>query len=398
MSGVRPAPPRVLVFSQRNIEIHLWEAPQMEFEDVICEMDSATLVAPPLSWTSTASMWASRAHNGVLRALGRTRRWPYRRVRIQDEYELFFISFHFPHHVTLVDRFRGVRERCRKMACHIIEIWRPDLHRHRNYLQLLRQFDVVFVTNPHVCKPLSEMIERPVVHLPAAADGLRFSPFPDLPARSIDVLNIGRGSDELHAQLQQMAEAREIFYVHARVAHAIFDPRAHRVLVANQLRRTRYFFAYRVNEDRLDRTGGDEAITTRLFEGTSAGAVMLGTAPDCPDYAEYFGWPDVIIHVPWKPENIRATLRELDSEPMRMAEISRNNAVNALRRHDWVHRWERVLEHVGLAPTEATRERKRRLEALADWGEAQSLGPHGPTESPRSRDSLGHSPLLTGRS
>jgi hypothetical protein len=49
-----------------------------------------------------------------------------------------------------------------------------------------------------------------------------------------------------------------------------------------------------------------------------------------------------------------------------MAAASRNNVVNALRRHDWVYRWERVLDSVGLPHTEAMRERRRRLGALAD--------------------------------
>ena len=57
----QPGKPRVLIFSLRNIfGKALFRCPHYEFEDIICEIDSAVLLAPELDPSSTRSKFATR--------------------------------------------------------------------------------------------------------------------------------------------------------------------------------------------------------------------------------------------------------------------------------------------------------------------------------------------------
>jgi hypothetical protein len=50
----QPGKPRVLVFSLRNIfGKALFRCPHYEFDDIICDIDSATLLAPEVDSSST---------------------------------------------------------------------------------------------------------------------------------------------------------------------------------------------------------------------------------------------------------------------------------------------------------------------------------------------------------
>jgi hypothetical protein len=48
------------------------------------------------------------------------------------------------------------------------------------------------------------------------------------------------------------------------------------------------------------------------------------------------------------------------------------NVVQALARYDWVYRWEKILESVGLGPMPELLQRKERLAKLAEL-----VTPHG---------------------
>src|SRR5437660_11620535 len=57
----RPAKPRVLIFSLRNIfGKALNRCPHYEFEDIICEIDSAELLAPKVDPSSRRASFATR--------------------------------------------------------------------------------------------------------------------------------------------------------------------------------------------------------------------------------------------------------------------------------------------------------------------------------------------------
>ena len=362
-------PPRVLLFSERNVDAARWQASQYEFEDVIAEVDQVHLLAPPLAGAaSDLRDLATRAVNTARRKAGLRYAQPIARQRLEGEYDLFFSVFHFPQHLSFLDRITGWRERCRKAACFLLELWTPDIEKHRRSLELLKHFDHIYVFNGAVAERIAELSGRPCTFLPAAVDMRRFTPLPEAPPRVIDVYSFGRRSEALHRQLADMAARRELFYVFDTTRKsAMMDYRDHRAMLASFVQRSRYAISYRINENekRRGRTGGDEGLTTRLFELTAGGAVLLGSRTPIPEYDANFDWPDATIEIPYAPADARALLAELDAQPERVEAARRNNIVNTLRRHDWVHRWGTILDGVGLPHTAAMRERAASLAALA---------------------------------
>ena len=95
---------------------------------------------------------------------------------------------------------------------------------------------------------------------------------------------------------------------------------------------------------------------------------MIGEPPNVASFSENFDWPDAVVRLPLGSTEIGALIDELERQPERVARIRRDNVANALRRHDWVYRWNQVLEVVGLEPTAAARNRQARLAALAGAG------------------------------
>jgi hypothetical protein len=202
--------------------------------------------------------------------------------------------------------------------------------------------------------------------MPIGIDTMRFCPYPDPPTRSIDVLSMGRRSDPMHRALLDLAEGKRIFYLYDVVRNfPVINFREHRVMLANLVKRSRYFINYKHNVNIAHVTGGQEALGARYFEGAAGGAVMIGIPPDCEEYHEAFDWDDAVINVPGSPADVGAILSELDTQPRRLATASRTNVVSCLLRHDWAYRWEEILHSVGLEPTPALAARKATLQKLA---------------------------------
>jgi hypothetical protein len=134
--------------------------------------------------------------------------------------------------------------------------------------------------------------------------------------------------------------------------------------VANLAKRSRYFLVApgKINSPE---TKGQIEIGLRYFEGSAAGAVLLGQAPDCEPFRRLFGWPDSVIEIKPDGSDVRDVLESLAKQPERLSEISRRNAAEALLRHDWGYRWSEVLDIAGLKPTPELEARKRRLRELA---------------------------------
>jgi hypothetical protein len=382
-AGLIPAadgrPARVLLFSERNTFVHIFEAAQMEFEDVIASMDDVAILAP-----SFAPRRVARRAVGTLRQrLGAPKAWAVDDIAIDREYDLFFASFHFPPNIAHLNELKGLRSRCRKMACFIVEMWSPDIAGAERYLRLLEVFDHVFLFNGSTVQRVERIVGRPCSFLPAATDTLRFCPYPTRPARDVDVYALGRSSPVAHRQLLELAERGERHYLFANVNHHLPDYRAHRVLISGIMKRTRYFPAYRLNDTpgSLTRTGGDETLVTRYFEGAAGGAVMIGSTPATREFDDNFDWPDAVVPAPYDPADVRALLAELDAQPERMAAARRNNVVNSLRRHDWMHRWASILDAVGLPHSPGMQLRRERLERLAQMADEAPDAVPGPPAS-----------------
>jgi len=380
--------PAVLLLSMRRLANLVAFSAQYEFEDVIGAVTRAELIEV----SDEPTLEFSRRAYKLVRTLGRSRRLAARLapppaiVRLARDYELFFPVFNNTYELYALRTIPDWRARCRVAACYVAEVWE---HLGPGYLlELLRQFDHIFLGTRHSVDAIARISGRPCTYLPQAADVLRFSPWPDRPARAIDVCNIGRRSAVTHDALVKLAAERRIFYYFDTFAGGagkaqkqrtfrVSDPAQHRLLLAGLLRRSRYFITHRSLINEPERAGTRQEIAGRFYEGAAAGAVMLGEAPSTEEFRSQFGWQDAVIRVPFDCADIGRVLAELDQQPERLARIQDENARNAALRHDWLHRLEHVFKTLGITPTSEMRQRQRRLDELAGTAASHATAASG---------------------
>jgi hypothetical protein len=178
---------------------------------------------------------------------------------------------------------------------------------------------------------------------------------------------MGRRSQVTHQAFMDMADRGEIFYIHdTAYFNGAINYSEHRRMLANLIKRSRFFLVYPAKVTNFDETGGQEVLGYRYFEGAAGGAVLLGDVPDC-QYADgCFDWSDALIRLPYNADNVAEVIAELDAQPDQMRKIRNNNAVTSLLRHDWAYRWKEILNFAGLKPRPALAAREKRLRDLAE--------------------------------
>ncbi|MGI0489195.1 glycosyltransferase [Pantanalinema rosaneae CENA516] len=358
---------RVLVLSQRKLYQHVANCVRYEFEDLIHSFDTIDVVSPENSYEQSARVfrWLKKVtRSGKLADALKPDPNPF---TLNKEYDLFFAHFISPWEFLSVSSIKDWRKKCRKAVCCIEEIWAKDVYSWRALLELLQEFDHIFVGLSQSAKAIEELTGVPCSYLPPGIDTAKFCPYPNSPAREIEVFNLGRRSCITHKALLEFTEQQgRLYYYDTTGNMSTPDPRGHRHLLANLSKRSSYFIVNRAKFDQVDQTGGQVEIGYRYFEGAAAGAVMIGDRPNIPAFYENFDWEDAVIPMPFDNPNIGETLTCLNAQPERLAEIRRQNIVNSLLRHDWVYRWNEILQTVGIEPTAKMLARKRQLRELSE--------------------------------
>jgi len=365
----------VLLLSMRRLADLVAFCLQYEFEDVIADVTGADRVEAgdrPALERSRRGYKLARFATGSKRLARRCAPRPAT-VRLERDYELFFPVFNHVHELYALASVPDWRRRCRVAACFVNELWAHLLPGY--LLELLSEFDHVFLGVRHSVDEVARIVGRPCSYLPFAADVLRFAPLPGDAARAIDVCNIGRRSPATHDAFLRLAREGRIFYYFDTVAASgagqkqrtfhVDSHAEHRLLLASLLKRSRYFIANRGRINEPEFTRGQDEISGRFYEGAAAGTIMLGEPPRTAEFERQFDWPGAVIPLPFDSPDVDRILAELDEDPARLARIRRENVANAALRHDWVHRIRTVFETLGLQPTEAMRTRERCLQALA---------------------------------
>jgi hypothetical protein len=356
--------PRVLIFSLRNIfGTALFRCPHFEFEDLICEIDSAELLAPKVDPSSRRPSFATRLayHAPVLLNPG------IPTLSAKGQYDILFTICGYPRDLIMFNAVSNLRDVCRTSVCLLDELWINDIVKNRHFLRILAKFDVVMLYYSQTVKPLSEIIERRCVFLPPGVDAISFCPNPDPPERVIDVYSIGRRSEITHQTLLNMARESGLFYLHDSIGGSqAINSREHRALFGNVAKRSRYFIVNPGKIDEPGQRGRQMEAGNRYFEGAASGAIMVGERPNNGVFEELFDWPDAVTHLAYDSRDIDAVIKDLDADPERQDRIRRTGVVQALMRHDWVYRWEAILKTVGLEPMQRALERKDRLRKLAE--------------------------------
>lgn len=366
----------VLTLSMRRINDLVAFCAAYEFEDVIAATTGADRVEPALK---APMEWARRAYR-LARMGTHSRRIAsalaprLHTVRLEREYELFFPIFNHTHELFALSTVPDWRRHCRRAACFISEVWVDLLP---DYLvEMLADFDHVFVGVQHPVPEIARMTGRPCTYLPLATDVLTFAPAADPPPRSIDVCNIGRRSPVTHAALLALARERRITYYYDTVAASgedlsqrtfrVSSASEHRLLLATLLQRSRYFVTNPSRINQPEFTKGQDEISARYYEGAAAGTVMIGERPRNEEFSRQFDWEDAVIPLPFASPDIGRFLADLDRDPARIERAGARNLRGAALRHDWIHRLATVYGVLGMAPTAAMRARSSALAAIVE--------------------------------
>src|SRR5262249_48364631 len=162
-------------FSLRNIfGKALFRCPHYEFEDIICEIDSAELLAPKVDPSSMRSSFATRLtyHTSVMLNPG------IRTISAKGHYDILFTICGYAQDLVMFNAVSNLRDICRTSVCLLDELWLNDMVKHHHFLRILAKFDVVMLYYSQSVKPLSEVIGRRCVYLPPGVDTILFCPHP----------------------------------------------------------------------------------------------------------------------------------------------------------------------------------------------------------------------------
>ena len=376
---------RTLVASEFNARERAHFSLSYEFCRIVAECENADLMVPGIDnyldrYFSTVlpkhdrhnvQRDFNRLTNGIRKGLGLKNAPTIEHVEIAQDYDLFLFVAWSPQSLVELSRVHNWRDRCKIAVVYLFELWSSTLNQDRNYLKLLDQFDHVFLLHSACIPHLPRYTRAPASFLATGVDGLISTPYPSPVDRVVDVYSIGNRAAKTHKQLLRLAENPNFFYLYDSLASTdsrVRNWREHRLLIANIVKRTRYFMSFNpatLESSKTDIVAGEQVLPSRLFEGAAGGAILLGTAPQCAEFAKHFDWPDAVIEVLPDSESIADVLAELDAQPRRTDQVRRINAVRCLQLHDWVYRWEHILSMVGMEPLPQLRLRKSRLEQIA---------------------------------
>jgi hypothetical protein len=355
---------RILLFSNKNLYDHLvWRCPFREFERILEDIDAVDVLAPkPGKWYPQGRRVAMK--------LGEYAPVPINpgvpETRIDREYDLFITVPERVSELLHMKSLKGLRDKCKKTVCWLPEFYFKDIPVYKSCVEVLKQFDYVifmFVASD----PFLPFIKGHSQYLPAGIDCLNFCPYPNPPARVVDVLSIGRRAPATHKALMRMAREDNKFYVYDTInALKAHDLDEHRLMMANMAKRSRYFIVSPGKFDKPEETGGTSEFGYRYFEAGAAGTIMIGMRPyNNNEFDKIFTWPDAVLEVPFTSDEIVSVIREFDKEPERQAKARQTNITQCLLNHDWLYRWEAVLDMVGMQPLPKLQNRKRVLKELA---------------------------------
>ena len=158
-SNYRTAPelekPRTLIFSQRNLtRIQPFRCAHFEFEDVISQIDNTFVLSPRIDPSSRRQAFAKELayHSPVKLNPG------VEPVTLPADFDLFLAICGNPTDLLRIHAIGDWRSRCKKAVCLIDEVWAREVRNYRNYLRMLREFDLVVLYYSQSVGPVDEMI------------------------------------------------------------------------------------------------------------------------------------------------------------------------------------------------------------------------------------------------
>ncbi len=360
---------RILLLSMRELEFHVSRSYINEFENCISSWDTVDLLSIPYFSKTLPVKIVNNLSRKYFQISGNPKTYnPISNYfSLNSKYDLFFFICQKPIDLLYLNSITNWRDRCSKAVCLLDEVWLENYNKEQKQLSVLKNFDYVFMNLSSSIKAVADTIQKPCYYLAPGIDAVEFCPYPLQPQRSIDVCSFGRRSPSIHQSLVSLGKQSNFFYIYDTMSHLFTNNyQDHRALYQNLIKRSNYFIAYKPYFNLQQKTGTQEEVNIRFFEGAAGGAVILGTPPQSDTFKQNFDWTDAVIEVSDSTPNVAETIAELNTQPERLKEIRKNNVVNSLLRHDWVYRWSQILDKVGLSPTPKMAQRRAQLQQLAD--------------------------------
>jgi hypothetical protein len=368
---VRRRRPRICILTTRGFFNNAFRCGFYEGQDVLSEVDDVDLLylKPKKAYElrerfQRCIIW--RDFTGKIVSMNMA----YQPIRLTKEYDLFIVYLPYRSDMIQIPAIQGWKDYCRTSILWIDELWASIVPKLKSYLSLFSEFDHVAIGLKGTVKVVSDAIKRPCHWVPGGIDTIRFSPYPEFPVRAIDIYSIGRMWKGLHQALLKYAANNRLFYVYDTFINAsdrqVKECRLHREMIANIAKRSRYFLVAPAKIDDTWERKRQIEVGFRYYEGSAAGAIMLGQILDCESFRTMFDWPDSVIEIKPDGSDVAQVLTSLAAQPERLLEISRRNAIEALLRHDWVYRWKKILDIAGLKPTPELEIRENRLKRMAE--------------------------------
>jgi len=362
--------PRICMLTTRGFAHNAWRCGFYEGQDVLLEVDDVDLMylkpkrsAELREYFQSDLIW----HDFSIKFVSIN--MAYHPIRLTKEYDLFIAYLPYRTDLIQIPAIRGWKDHCRVSICWIEELWAAHVPKLKSWLSALSEFDHVVLGLKGTVKAVSDIVKQPCHWVPAAVDTIRFAPYPQPPARVIDIYSIGPIWEGLHRKFLDIAAKKNMFYIydtfHASDAQ-VKDYRQHREMFANMAKRSRYFIVAPAKAYKPEEIKDQTEVGLRYYEASAAGAIMLGQVPYCESFNTMFDWPDAVIEIKPDGSDVTEVLSSLAAQPERLLEISRRNAIEALLRHDWVYRWKKILNIAGLKSAPKMEIRENRLRQMAE--------------------------------
>ncbi|MEM6253738.1 MAG: glycosyltransferase [Cyanobacteria bacterium P01_D01_bin.156] len=360
---------RILVISVRGFRSQIANCSIYEFEDVLCELEGARLYAPNHEFEIPRRVYRLAKYATGSDHIARTIAPFPAEVLLEEDYDLLLAVLDNPWQIHLMEAIKNWQDRCRYTACFIQETWKPSFDDWRLAYEPFKNFDHIFSGTAHCVETLANAAGVPCEYLPPGVDTLKFCPYPNPVERNIDVCCVGRRLPQAHQSLFAKSQQDHSFFYYFDTIKSksleVDNAREHRTKLVSLLQRSRYNITAPAKFNSLKETGGAQEIGTRFFEGTAAGTVLIGMPPRGDLFPRCFDWEDAVIKVDVNQHDVVDVIHELNTHPDWIENISRNNIVNSLRKHDWSYRWRRILAPFDLQPSSAVIRREQYLRDLA---------------------------------
>lgn len=364
---------RILLYSNRNIyEKKVYRCILHEFEDVINSIDEVDLVAPTLKWQDKIYRGHRKFAQYALEYFNLNFNPGIPTIKINDYYDLFFYVCDFPQELIHLNAIKGIKKFCKKSMCFINEFWIEDICKYEFLIELLQDFDCVFIGLSTSIDALEKKFRSKIRLMYIGIDNLKFFPAPNT-TRDIYIYSIGRRDENYHKNLKRFCKEKNALYIYDTLSNYLTNDLVdHRAAYANMLKHSNYFvvspgkFNYYINNSKCE-------IGSRYFEGSAAGAILIGEKPINSQNETIFCSENFVEYLPNDYEELKNSIYELDQNLEKKIKIRRNNIINSLKVNDWLYRWEKVLAEAGLKPIDKFYKRKEKLSKLVELSEIEEI-------------------------